>query len=185
MVMDKTWDDITIGQYQEIMTVDSKNEQTRFINMCSIVFDEDPENIRKMSLSEYKDLQDSMTFLTREPERDYKLTFELDGIEYGLIPDMKCVSAGEFIDAESWKEDPITNMHNLVALVYRPITSKTGDNYSIEKHKSEGFEKRANLFRDKISITTVLGAIFFFIQSEMRLSVAFLDYSVQQMKEEN
>lgn len=185
MKLVKDWSEVTIGQYQEIMTVESENPQTRFINICSIVLDIDPEDIRKMSLSDYIKLQSDMAFLSKEPSRDYKYTFELDGIEYGIIPDMRLVSAGEFIDAETWKENSIDNMHLLAALIWRKIISKDGDDYKIEEHKPEGFMKRAELFRDRLSIEDILGAIFFFIQSEMRLSIAFLDYSSQEMTKEN
>ena len=39
----------------------------------------------------------------------------------------------------------------------------------IEKHKAEGFEKRANLFKEKISVEAVMGAVLFFSLVEMRL----------------
>jgi hypothetical protein len=82
---------------------------------------------------------------------------------------MTLMEAGVFIDAEQFKEDSIENLHLLTALVYRPIIKEEGEDYEIEKHKAEGFEKRANLFKEKISVEAVMGAVLFFSLVEMRL----------------
>ena len=82
-----------------------------------------------------------------------------------MIPDMTLIEAGVFIDAEQFKDDSIVNLHLITALIYRPIIKEDGDEYIIEKHKAEGFEKRANLFKDRVSIEMVMGAVLFFFSS--------------------
>jgi hypothetical protein len=82
---------------------------------------------------------------------------------------MTLIDAGVFIDAEQFKEESIENLHYLTALVYRPIVKEEGDEYEIDKHKAEGFEKRANLFKENVSVEMVMGAVLFFSLVEMRL----------------
>jgi len=78
----------------------------------------------------------------------------------------------------------MANLHNLLALIYRPIVRELPDGeYEIEEHKAQGFEKRANLFKS-LSIETVLGAVLFFSLLGTESSIAFLRYSSQRMKEE-
>lgn len=180
----ESWADITIGQYQEMMLIETENDITRFIQQISIALDIDSEDIRKLSLLEFKKLQENMAFLSQKVEADLSPIIEIDGKKYGLIPDMGTVDAGTFIDAEQFKEDTILNLHNLVALIYRPVIKQDGDEYEIERHKAEGFERRANLFKEKVSIETVMGAVVFFSSVATELSINLLTYLADQYKVE-
>jgi hypothetical protein len=78
----------------------------------------------------------------------------------------------------------MANLHNLLALIYRPVLRELPDGeYEIEEHKAQGFEKRASVFKS-LSIETVLGAVLFFSLLATESSIAFLHYSSQKMKEE-
>lgn len=172
----KSWSDITVGQYQEMMLIETDNELTRFIECIAIALDCDPQEIRDMKYSDYSQLQAKMAFISKEPSKDIERIIEIDGNKYGLEPDMTLITAGVFIDGDQFRQQPIENLHNTLALIYRPITSLSDDGeYEIEPHKPQGFEKRANLFRDKVSIEVVLGATLFFSLLAMRLSIASLE----------
>ena len=180
----KSWNDITVSQYQEMMMIQTTNEITKFVEQISICLDVDTEEVRAMSYTEYKELQSKMSFLSLEPKAEMDLIIEVEGRKYGLIPDMSLISAGVFIDAEQFKLEPMENLHNLLALIYRPVIRELPDGeYEIEEHKAQGFEKRANLFKT-ISIETVLGAVLFFSLLATESSIAFLSYSSQVMMEE-
>jgi hypothetical protein len=180
----KSWNDITVSQYQEMMMIDTTNEITKFVEQISICLDVDTEEVRAMSYSEYKELQSKMSFLCLEPKAEMDLIIEVEGRKYGLIPDMSLISAGVFIDAEQFKLEPMENLHNLLALIYRPVLRELPDGeYEIEEHKAQGFEKRANLFKT-LSIETVLGAVLFFSLLGTESSIAFLSYSSQVMMEQ-
>ena len=160
------WSEITIGQYQEMMSIQTDRPITKFIEMIAIALDCDPQEIRELPISEYKVLQEKMSFISKEPQSDIKYTFELNNKKYGLIPDMNLMKAGVFLDAEQFKLDPMANLHYTIALIYRPIISEEEDGtYLIAEHKAEGFETRAELFRDNLSIEIVLGAVLFFFSA--------------------
>jgi hypothetical protein len=178
-----SWSDVTVGQYQEMMLLENENEITKFIECISIALDCDPQDIRNMPYSEYSNLQQKMAFISKEPESVVVNIIEIDGVEYGLEPDMKLITTGVFIDAEQFKQDPIVNLHNTLALIYRPITKKEGDTYQIESHKAQGFERRADLFKDKVSIEVVLGATLFFSILGMELSILSLESFTEEMKQ--
>lgn len=182
----KSWSDIKVGQYQEIMMIETDSQITKFIESVAIILDIDPADIRKMSFSEYDDLRASMGFLSKEPESVIENIIEIKGKKYGLIPDFDTIDAGTFIDAEQFKEDPIKNLHYVLALIYRPVISQDEDGeYKIEEHKVEGFEKRANLFRDEVSIENVLGSVLFFSLKEMNLLISLVDSLTKETTTEN
>ena len=164
-----SWADVTIGQYQEIMSIQTTNKISKFIESLSIILDCDPQVIRDMNMKQYNELVSDFQFLSKQPESHIDKIIEVDGKRYGLMPDMTLMDAGTFIDADQFKEEPIVNLHYLTALVYRPVVKEDGDDYEIEKHKAEGFEKRANLFKEKVSVESVMGAVLFFSLLEMRL----------------
>jgi len=174
-----SWSDITVGQYQEISLVQSENPITSFIEKMSIVLDCDSEEIRNTPYSEYQKLQANLEFINTDPEKQIVNWFELDGKYYGLEPDMSLITTGVFIDCEQFKQDPIVNLHNTLALIYRPITSDVSngvpDEYEIEPHQAKGFEKRSQLFKEKLSIEVVLGAVVFFSLLGTGLSIASLE----------
>jgi hypothetical protein len=179
------WSDITVGQYQEMMLVQSDNQVTKFIECVSIALDCDPQEIRDMPYKEYHKLQQKMSFIGVEPSKDVETIIEVDGVRYGIEPDMSLISAGVFIDAEQFKQDPIVNLHNTLALIYRPIVKESENGiYEIEPHQAKGFERRANLFRDKVSIETVLGATVFFSLLAMELSTLLLEFFISQTEME-
>jgi hypothetical protein len=178
------WSDITVGQYQEMMLVETENEITKFIDCVSIALDCDPQEIRDMPYKDYSLLQQKMAFIGREPQKDVQTIIEVDSVRYGLEPDMTLITAGVFIDAEQFKQDPIVNLHNTLALIYRPITKEEGDEYQIEPHQAKGFEKRANLFKEKVSIEVVLGATLFFSLLGMELSTLILESFINQIGQE-
>lgn len=179
-----SWSDITVGQYQEMMMVQSDTEIGKFIECIAIALDIDPQSIRDMPYKDYTSLQHKMSFIGIEPRKDIQKIIEIDAIRYGLEPDMSLITAGVFIDAEQFKQDAISNLHNTLALIYRPITKEVGDTYEIEPHQARGFEKRAALFRDRLSIEVVLGATLFFSLLGMELSTHMLESFISQVEKE-
>jgi hypothetical protein len=128
-----------------------------------------------MPISEYSKLQAKMNFLKEDPEHTVVNKFEIDGVKYGLEPDLNLITAGVFIDSEQFQQNPTENLHSTLALIYRPIVSENGDKYDIEPHKARGFEARAELFKEKLTIDVVLGTVLFFSIIGTKLSIAFLE----------
>lgn len=176
------WSEVTIGQYQELASIQTDNEIGLFIERLSILTDRDPAEIRSLGLKQFQDFQKKLAFLSEDVSAEVILKFELDGVRYGMIPDLNFITAGEFIDAENWKSEPIDNLHLYAALLFRPIVKETEDNYYIEEHKSHGFVKRSELFRDKLSIEIVNGAVLFFSSFVIGLMPILADYLQTDMK---
>ena len=54
-------------------------------------------------------------------------------------------------------------MSDVMAILYRPITEQKGEKYKIEDYDFLTASKRAELFKDNLSISTVNGAASFFL----------------------
>jgi hypothetical protein len=161
-IKQKSWDDVTIAMWVELNNVDTESPITKEIEEVAILTDTDSSELRSIPMSEFRKIQESVKFKHTPPKAEVTLKFDIDGKRYGMIPQLDFISTGEWMDAETWKEDAINNIHLYAALLYRPITKEDGEVYEIEPHKSSGFIERANLFKDRLSITVIHGTVLFF-----------------------
>lgn len=167
--MKDNWLNVTIGEYQELVNITSEGIQ-RDVDIISILTDKDSDEIRKAPINQFFEWQKIIPFVMTTPDSFFNKTFELDGVEYGLVDDFVYKSAGEFIDIKMWMEDSVANMHSISAYMFRPIISKrSNEDYIIEDYSVNGFTRRAELFRDKLPITHVQG--FF-----LRLLIVLMTY---------
>jgi hypothetical protein len=165
--------------------VQSEYESTKTIERMSIITDIDPEEIRALSFTEFGKFQQKLSFLNSSITNEVQTTFVLGNKEYGMIPNLDLISAGEWIDAENWKEKPVDNIHLYAALIYRPITKKNDDGtYEIEPHTVHGFMSRAERFNNELPITTIYGSVLFFSALGMVSMESITEYLVQLQKKE-
>jgi hypothetical protein len=161
----KSWYDVTIGQWSELQSVDRElTPLSRNIQNISILTDTDPDDIRKLSISDFKTLSSHLSWMNEDLPTEIKSTFIIDGIEFGMIPDLNYITTGEYMDIENLKEDSTGNAHMIAAVLWRRIREKdplTGL-YKIEEHTPDGFIWRSNLFKNKLPITSIWGAVIFF-----------------------
>ena len=95
---------------------------------------------------------------TLQDETPFIPTFELNGVEYGFIPNLDEITYGENKDLTTYIND-FSTMHKAMAVAYRPIKQKRGNQYTIESY--EGSHKLSETMKDA-PLDVVLGMIVFF-----------------------
>jgi hypothetical protein len=105
-----------------------------------------------------------------EKKPDLTRTFKIDGVEYGMIPDLDNISLGEYIDLDTYISD-WQNMQSAMNVLYRPIKDKIGDKYTIVDYDVDTKEKLEHIPMDR-----VLGSIFFLYNLGIELSMVMVDY---------
>lgn len=102
-------------------------------------------------------------------EQDLTQRFTFDGIEYGFIPNLSKITAGEFIDLDNYMSEDPKQLHKICSILYRPVKSSFGRNYEIEKY--EGTDKLADIML-KVDCKVALGAlVFFYLLSKSLLNL--------------
>lgn len=182
-IKNKNWNDVTISMWQELNLIDTDSEITKLISQISILTDTDSEEIRKLPMKEFRSFTQQIGFLSEKITTEVETRFTLDGKLYGLIPSLEFITTGEWIDAENWRDKPIENLHLYAAMLYRPVTKDDGVSYEIEPHRPGGFLERAQLFKDRLSITTIHGAVLFFSASAI-VSMEHLTAYLTKMTQE-
>lgn len=71
-----------------------------------------------------------------DPQSTFVSKFEYDGKAYGFVPNWEQFTAGEYIDMERYAQDPVAHAHELLSLLYRPITEEFEDSYAVAPYSA-------------------------------------------------
>lgn len=153
---------LTIGRYQKIQRNPTKYNDTTEI-LC-LYLDVEPKELREMPVDEIVYLESVITQHNQQPNTDIVLTFNYEGITYGMENDWGNMTWGQWTDLEvfSQKDKLDDNIHILMALLYRPVVEQNGGTYTLEPFDSKKVMKRAETFKN-IPIDYWFGASTFFL----------------------
>jgi hypothetical protein len=167
--------EITLEQYQKFLKIAENNPEGNFLNakmieiFCGIPLS-DSYKLKMSSVTAIIDILSEL--LASKP--DHVERFEMNGVEYGFIPDLDDMSLGEYIDldnnASKWEQ-----MHLAMNVLYRPIkTSKLGK-YNIEDYNVNNPEVMKDM-----PLGAAIGSLFFFYNLGIELSRHTILYSNNQ-----
>ncbi len=179
------WTQVKLGDYQNYMEQSKDVTDAVTLNLLTIscftgIPYEKVEKIRKSDVDAV--LVEFQKLLKKKMNTTLNMIIEIDGIEYGFNPYLKDMSLGEFVDLDNYLEDAWANMHIIMAILYRPITSKKKKKYSIQEYDGVDM-KRADMFKDKLSIATVNGASSFFLHIGNEYHMSLLSSLSKEQKE--
>ena len=154
-----SWKDVTLEKWQQLVLGKKKSKTQEAKETIKALSTLPIKLVEEMSLSDVAAIFEKLSNL--QIEGKLKKVFEIDGIEYGFLPDLDEITLGEWADIEHYIKDGIDkNMHKIMAVLFRPITSKEGKMYSVQAYK-DGRE-RAEKFRKKMNAEQVQQSLVFF-----------------------
>ena len=158
------WADITIDTYQKYIKIQEGkgSEKSKVLKSLALLCNTTPLVVKKMA---YKDLLEIMgiikTLIDKEPKEEaFRKVFMFKEEEYGFVPNLSKLSTGEYIDLESFCKEPIENLHIIMSILYRKITFKRNDRYTIESYNPDEFKEE--LFKD-CPMDIALNSLGFFL----------------------
>ena len=163
--------EISLKQYQKFLKLQEKNEDSYFLQckMIEIFCNLDAKNVRMLKVGDANKVVNVLNNMF-EKKPDLTRTFKIDGVEFGMIPDLDNISLGEYIDLDTYISD-WQNMQIAMNVLYRPIKDKIGDKYTIVDYDVDAKEKL-----EYIPMDIVLGSIFFLYNLGIELSMVMVDY---------
>ena len=171
-----TLNEITLGQYQEFDKLDLTKESEVQSKMIEIFCKVPVEVVRSMKA---KDITDICVIINNmfNTEHQFINRFQMNGIDYGFIPDLENMSFGEYVDLDTFIGDN-DNLHRAMNVLYRPIDLKQGQRYTLKEYNPDTNEDAKNYPLD-----AVFGAIVFFYNLGKDLSTVILNSSSKQNEE--
>jgi hypothetical protein len=151
--------EITLYQYQKFEKLIQDNEASHFVNQKTIEIFCNIE-LKDVARIRIADIDDLLAHLNNLLQAKPKLTrtFKLGVYEFGFIPKLEDMTSGEFIDLENYLSNTET-LHQAMAVLYRPITSKVKDLYTIEEYESS--YKYSEVLK-YMPLDVALGSMLFF-----------------------
>jgi hypothetical protein len=159
--------EINIGMYQQINTNPTKYKNPlQLISLFTNITIHDLKNMKKEQVELIESVIGNKLVLPQENK--LVMTFEYEGIEYGLENDWSKMAWGAWVDFEVYCADDkiYENLHRIMAILYRPITHKDKKNplkYKIEPYKSQDIEARSEIMR-LVPVSIWLGSALFFLE---------------------
>jgi hypothetical protein len=123
--------DLTLGQ---LMTLQTEENRFKRVAACA---DITIEELRNVPMSEVTQADEHLKRIAEEETGRHLRVIELNGQQYGFIPNWKEFSLGEWIDIEEYSGDFWNNAHKIMSILYRPILRRQGDVHTIEKYTSK------------------------------------------------
>ena len=157
--------EITLGQYQKYLKIAENNQDGNFLDakmieiFCGVPLSES----YKIKMSSVRAVIDILNeLLSTNPNHVER--FEMNGTEYGFVPDLDELTLGEYVDLDNnisnWD-----NMHIAMNVLYRPVKHSQGRRYSIVEYSVDNENKMKDMPLD-----AAIGSIFFFYNLGIELS---------------
>lgn len=175
--------ELTLGQYQKFQNVaknfneDAHNDflkQKMLESFCNIP-------LSNVLLIERKDVSDISGRINNlfTGKYDLQRTFEIQGVEFGFIPNLDAITQGEYVDLDTYITD-WSNMHKAMAVLFRPIKERKKDKYII--HDYQGTDEFSELMKF-MPLGVALGAYVFFYHLGSELLNSTLKFLREEAKE--
>lgn len=168
--------EISVEQYQRYVKLIQDNQESEFTTQKTV------EIFCNMRLSEvakisYNSVNEILDHLNGLFDKDHKLiqTFKIKDTEFGFIPNLEKMTFGEFVDLENYIYK-VEDYHKAMAVLYRPITKKSGNLYDIFEYR--GTEEFSDLMK-YAPLDALLGALVFFCDLAIELKNASKHYLSQ------
>lgn len=173
--------DITLEQSQKYLSIVRREDISEFDKTKRIVVLFTGLKRRDVELMDVGDYDTIVKQINKALDLDveFENRFTLNGVEYGMIPKLDEISAGEYIDLSSYGTSPET-LHKVMAILFRPvILSDAFGNYEIESYTANSDYAEA---MKQAPMNIVNGMLVFFCLLSSELQIHTLKYiaSVQE-----
>ena len=163
--------DITLEQYQKYAVAAKDNSDEEFLlhKTISAFCELDMKDVSQFPLKDAEDIAAEIHNVLNT-EQPFTNRFELNGVNYGFIPNLEDLTLGEYIDLENALKD-VKDLHKAAAVMFRPITREYKHLYDIEAYN--GSKDLIEIMKDA-PLGVISAAVVFFYRLGNELLMASL-----------
>jgi len=139
---------------------DNEDAMTAFLlyNFCGIT----PEIAINLDSTTISNITNDLKELMNKTEYELQREITIDGVKYGLEPNLSEIPYGAYLDISSFKNISLDyDWPNICEILYRPITKKKGVLYEIEPYTGYS-KKNAKKWLD-VSMDFHFSVFFYFL----------------------
>jgi hypothetical protein len=192
-------DYFTVKHYKQFSVLKSLDEMEQRLHVITTLTGESMQTVKQWPIPFIIQLYAKLNELIANVEPEFYPVIEWEGKQYGYRP-MHKMNLDEYVDIDMLIKDTDRNINDILAILYRPITknrfntskwitkqtvkvlqgeTENGfDYYDIEKYDNHIREQVASQY-DNFPASIALGALGFFLGSNLSLSKNITSYSQQ------
>jgi hypothetical protein len=181
---------LTVDHFYKLQNVNALKTPEDIINVICLISGENKEDILKLTKEQIDTTVASLMRLFNESQPKFWPIFEYKGVIYGFQPLSK-MTLGEWIDCDTYAKDWKNQLHNLLAVCYRPIAKHhhksfiwrvkynikvwAGQStspfsiYDVEPYDTVTSNVRGELFKE-LPVEIAQGALAFFLEIGLKYS---------------
>ena len=180
-----SWSDVTLDKWIKLIDLRTKSKTKEAEGTIALLSDIPKQLIKKLPLRDVAVLMGKAAETQSKQDNVLLKVFKIDGIEYGMHPDLSSLTLGEYADMENFIKSGIEkNMPECMAILFRPIIEKKNNAYTIEAYDGN-INVRAEIMK-KTKAEQVQNALVFFYHLGKTLSeilpLCFKDQADKIMK---
>ena len=178
-----SWSDVNLDTWLKLIEFETGSKTQEAEGTIAALSDMSKQLINQLSLRDVAVIMEKIAQLQAEQDSSLKRIIEIDGVEYGYMPDLNQITLGEYADLETFIKMGIEkNLPEVMAVLYRKVTEKTDSGvYTIEAYGGD-LTIRAEQMK-KMSAEQVQSALVFFYNFVSVLSVTSESYLTKKLKE--
>ena len=178
-----SWSDVTLDKWIKLISKKEKTTSQEAIETLSVLTDIPKKLIKELSINDVAAIMKRISYLQEKADTSLKRIIKINNIEYGFHPNLEEITLGEYADIETYLKNGLEdNLTKLMSVLYRPITERDGDNYSIEAYGLSNARMRAEKFK-KMKAADVNSSLVFFWTLGNELSTILPLYLMERMEE--
>ena len=136
-----SWSDVTLEKWIELIDIETGSKTKEAEETIAAFSDMPKKLVKELSLRDVAIIMEKIAELQVEQSTLLKKVIEIDGVEYGMHPNLDSITLGEYADIETLIKDGLEkNMPELMAVLFRPVIEKSESNseaYTIEAYDGE------------------------------------------------
>lgn len=136
----KSWADISIGQFQKIYDLQSRNleEDALAFEVLAVVENTTVEAIMNMPITEAREKMENIQFLYTKPRTGLiKGSYMLGGKKYRVFTNMNDFTTGQYIDFTTLYKNYHNHLAQFLSIFLIPDGKKYGNGYDIEAAQAD------------------------------------------------
>ena len=176
-----SWSDVTLEKWMQVIDIETGSKAKEAEETIAALSDMPKKLVKELALRDVAIIMGKIGELQSKQDTVLKKVFEIDGVEYGMHPDLDSITLGEYADIETFIKNGLEkNMPELMAVLFRPVT-RNGEVYTIEAYDGEISIRTEEM--KKMSAEQVQSALVFFYHLGKELLKILPSFLLEQMQE--
>ena len=185
MKVAKSWDELTVGQYQELhptFSKEYKNPVDKIIEQLIILTGSSIDEVEQLTVDQLHIIQKDLEFLNKPLDHRLRLKYKINGIRYRFNPDARKLTGGAYMSAMHLAEkDPSTKLHQVLFNIATPCNRFWKPK---KVDQAQFYEDHVNDFLN-LPMSIAFPIVSFFLTLSQVLTNNIEDYSTQMLLKMN